>query len=40
MMLFVTVTELSEIANFYSDNNLLLLNNANSKYVGVKDSFY
>ena len=36
----VTVTELSEIANFYSDNNLLLLNNANSKYVGVKDSFY
>ena len=35
----VTVTELSEIANFYSDNNLLLLNNANSKYMGIKDSF-
>lgn len=35
----ITFQELSDIANFYSDNNFMLLNNVNSKYVGVKDSF-
>lgn len=35
----ITINEISEAANFYSDDNFLLLNNANSKFMNVKDSF-
>ena len=35
----VTINELSDAANFYSDDNFMLLNNANSKYMAVKGSF-
>ena len=35
----VTVNELSDIVNFYSDNNLLLLNNANSKHMSISGAF-
>lgn len=35
----VTVNELSEIANFYSEDNFVLLNNANSKAMSINGSF-
>lgn len=36
----VTINELSEIANFYSDNNFMLLNNNYNKATHIKDSFF
>lgn len=35
----VTATDLNEATNFYS-GNFLLVNNANSKYMNVKNSFF
>ena len=35
----VTINEISDIANFYSENNLILLNNSNSKYMNIKGCF-
>ena len=35
----INATEVSDIANFYSEDNFKLFNNANSKYMSIKDSF-